>query len=111
MQWRNFAAPFDAVVTDAHSLMCEEFHLLRYNSVRSVESQLTFHRNVSLLVTYVTLVSCLAYSSTLKMEATCSTETFVDFQQTTQRYIPKSKSKLLYDWRFTAISSSWRQDP
>jgi hypothetical protein len=34
------------------------------------------------------------------MEATCSTETSVDFQQTTQRYIPKSK--LLYDWLFTA---------
>jgi hypothetical protein len=29
------------------------------------------------------LVSCLAYSSTLKMEVICSSETLVDFQQTT----------------------------
>jgi hypothetical protein len=31
----------------------------------------------------------LAYSSTLKMEATYSSETSVDFQRTTERYIPE----------------------
>jgi hypothetical protein len=31
------------------------------------------------------------YSSTLKMEAVCSPETSVDFQQTTQHYIPEDK--------------------
>jgi hypothetical protein len=31
------------------------------------------------------LVSCFAYSSTLKMEATCFSETTVDFQLTTRR--------------------------
>jgi hypothetical protein len=36
-----------------------------------------------------TLVSYLAYSSTLKMEATCSSETSVDFQRTTHHYIPE----------------------
>jgi hypothetical protein len=35
------------------------------------------------------LVSYMAYSSTLKMEAKYSSETSVDFQQTTQCYIPK----------------------
>jgi hypothetical protein len=39
-----------------------------------------------------TLVSCLAYSSTLKMEETCPSETLVDFQQTTQCYIPEDRS-------------------
>jgi hypothetical protein len=34
-------------------------------------------------VACLTLVSCLAYSSVLKMEVTCSTETSVDFQRTT----------------------------
>jgi hypothetical protein len=38
------------------------------------------------------LVSCLAYSSTLKMKATCSSETSVDFQRTTQRYIPEKRT-------------------
>jgi hypothetical protein len=36
-----------------------------------------------------TLVSCSAYSSTLKMETICSSETPVDFQRTTRRYIPE----------------------
>jgi hypothetical protein len=44
------------------------------------------------LATCFTLVSCLAYSSTLKMEVTCSSETSVDFQRTTQRYIPKDRN-------------------
>jgi hypothetical protein len=35
------------------------------------------------------LVSCLGYFLTLKIEATCSYETSVDFQRTTRRYIPE----------------------
>jgi hypothetical protein len=38
-----------------------------------------------------TLVSCLAYSSALKMEATCSSEAPVDFQWTTRRCIPEDR--------------------
>jgi hypothetical protein len=38
------------------------------------------------------LVSFLAYSSTLKMETTCSSETLVDFQQTTWHYIPENRT-------------------
>jgi hypothetical protein len=38
-----------------------------------------------------TLVSCLSYSSTLKMEATCYSEKSVDIQQTTRRYIPEDR--------------------
>jgi hypothetical protein len=35
------------------------------------------------------LVSCSAYSSIMKMEATCSSETSVDFQRTARRSIPE----------------------
>jgi hypothetical protein len=35
-----------------------------------------------------TLVSCTAYSSTLKIEAICSSETSVHVQRATRRYIP-----------------------
>jgi hypothetical protein len=35
------------------------------------------------------LVSCLACSSTLKLEVTCFSETSVDVQRTTGRYIPE----------------------
>jgi hypothetical protein len=42
--------------------------------------------------TCFTLVSYLAYSSILKMEATCSSETSVDFQQTTGRYNPEDRN-------------------
>jgi hypothetical protein len=37
-----------------------------------------------------TLVSCSAYSSTLKMDVTCFSETSVDFQRITQRYMLSS---------------------
>jgi hypothetical protein len=37
----------------------------------------------------ITRVSCLAYSSTLKIETTCSPETSIDFQLTAMRYIPE----------------------
>jgi hypothetical protein len=39
-----------------------------------------------------TLVSCSAYSSTLKTEAIYSSETLVDFQRTTRRYIPEDRT-------------------
>jgi hypothetical protein len=38
------------------------------------------------------LVSCLAYFSTLKMEATCFSEASVEFQRTTWRYIPEDRT-------------------
>jgi hypothetical protein len=39
-----------------------------------------------------TLVSCLAYSSTLKVELTFPSETSVDIQRTTWRYIPEVRT-------------------
>jgi hypothetical protein len=39
-----------------------------------------------------TLISYLAYSLTLKMEATCSSKMSVDFEWTTQRYIPEDRT-------------------
>jgi hypothetical protein len=39
-----------------------------------------------------TLVSCSAYSSTLKMEVLCSSETLDDFQRTTRSYIPEDST-------------------
>jgi hypothetical protein len=38
------------------------------------------------------LVSCSAYSLTLKMEAMCSSKTSVDFQQTTLQYVPEDST-------------------
>lgn len=37
-------------------------------------------------------VSCMGYSPTLKMEATYSSETSVDFQQATWYYIPEDRT-------------------
>jgi hypothetical protein len=45
----------------------------------------------ALLVACFMLVSCLAYSSTLKMEVTCSSESSVDFQRITWRYIAEHR--------------------
>jgi hypothetical protein len=46
----------------------------------------------ALLATCFMLVSYLAYSSILKLEAICSSETPIDFQWTTWRYIPEDIS-------------------
>jgi hypothetical protein len=46
----------------------------------------------ALLATCFTLVSCMTYSLTLKMQGTCSSETLVDFQQTTLCYIPEDRT-------------------
>jgi hypothetical protein len=44
------------------------------------------------LATHSMLVSCLAYSLTLKMEVICSSETSVDFQQMTQHHMSEDRS-------------------
>jgi hypothetical protein len=65
-----------------------------------------------------TLGSCSAYSSTLKMETTCSSETSVDFKQTIRRYIPEDstlhnhrsenlKSYILKIWSKFELDTSW----
>jgi hypothetical protein len=48
-----------------------------------------FHLHLSLAFTQV---SYLGYFSTLKMEATCYSKTSVDFQKTTQRFIPEDRT-------------------
>jgi hypothetical protein len=47
------------------------------------------HDEEILFLPTITLVSCSAYSSTLKMEVACSTETLIDFEWITRRYIPE----------------------
>jgi hypothetical protein len=49
----------------------EEADILKYNAVWSVGSE-------GSIVAYFMLLSYLAYSSTLKMEGTCSSETSID---------------------------------
>jgi hypothetical protein len=44
-----------------------------------------------LLATCFTLVSCLAYFLTMKMEVPCSSKMLADLQQITWRYIPEDK--------------------
>jgi hypothetical protein len=46
---------------------------------------------VALFATCFRLVSCLAISWTLKVEVTCSSDTSVDFQRSTRRYIPEDR--------------------
>jgi hypothetical protein len=46
----------------------------------------------ALLATCFTMVSCLAYSLTLKMEAICSFVMSVDFQRTTRRHVSEDRT-------------------
>jgi hypothetical protein len=50
------------------------------------------------------LVSFLAYSSTLNMEATCSSETSADFQRTTRHYIAEDRNLFQNEIVFVAFS-------
>jgi hypothetical protein len=79
------------------------FWLLKYNAVQSVESQSIFRRVVSPPSSVLKskwnkksacfkLVSCFDYSPTLKMEASCSYETSVDFQWIAWRYMPEDRT-------------------
>jgi hypothetical protein len=52
------------------------------------------------LVTCFMLVSCLFYSSTLKMEATGSSVTSTDFQLIIRRFIPEDGTLRLYNFLF-----------
>jgi hypothetical protein len=58
-----------------------------------------------MLVACFMLVSYLAYSSSLKMETTCSSETSDDFQRTTQPYIPEDKAIHEYTPTYSHIPS------
>jgi hypothetical protein len=59
-----------------------------YRRIASRPSRMKF----SLLAASFMLVSCLAYSSTLKMEAICSSKTSADFHRTTRRYIADNRT-------------------
>jgi hypothetical protein len=61
-------------IWSSHSDDYEHFCLLGYNAVLAI---------------WFTLLSCLAFFSTLKMEATCSSATPIDFQRTTWHCIPE----------------------
>jgi hypothetical protein len=56
----------------------------------------------SLLLAFM-LVSCLAYSLTLKVETIRSSETSIDFQRTERRYIPDDST--LYNHRCEYLKS------
>jgi hypothetical protein len=56
------------------------------------EEQAKQEASMNLLATCFILVSCSAYSSTLKMKATSSSETLVHSQRTTRRYITEDRT-------------------
>jgi hypothetical protein len=59
------------------------------------------NRNLTLLATCFHAGFLLAYFSTLKMEAICSSEASVDFQQTARHYIPEDGT--LYKLKFKYV--------
>jgi hypothetical protein len=71
-------------------MKCSVFRDIRPRSPLKVKGRLHLEdRSIdrAQLATCVVLVHWLAYSSTMKMEAIYSSETLVDFQRTTRRYI------------------------
>jgi hypothetical protein len=66
------------------------------------DTVLNLRSKLILLATCFTLVSYLAYSTTMKKVATCFSETSVDFQRVTLRYIPED--------RILLRKRKWRKD-
>jgi hypothetical protein len=64
---------------------------------------IVFAGRQALLAICFMLVSCLAYSSTLKMVAACSSETSVDFQRIAWYYIPDGRTLHSHNQYFWAI--------
>jgi hypothetical protein len=70
-----------------------ELYLVGYDAVRSVESQPTSWKNIwNQRIIQAKLFSCLAYSSTMLMEATCVSETSVDFLYITRHDTPEDRT-------------------
>jgi hypothetical protein len=57
------------------------------------------------LAAFFVLVSCLAYSSTVKIEATCFSEKWVDFSRTIRRYFLEDVT--LHSHLCDSIESVW----
>jgi hypothetical protein len=80
----------------SHAGGCEQQYLLVYDAVKSVPSRPKFRKHMlapsAHVAVYFRAVPCLAHSSALKMEPTCSSETSIDFQRTTQHYIPEDRT-------------------
>jgi hypothetical protein len=97
----------------SHSGGYEEYYLLGYNAVQSVEIQPTFRRNISpsflgskykpsllCLPPAFMLLSFSAYTSNLKKEVICSSETSIKFQRTTWRNIPEDSALIAVLFNF-----------
>jgi hypothetical protein len=119
MSFVYFSLAFHFIFINA--FLSEEYYLLVYNAMQSVESQPTFRRNMipssgsknkPSEKPASKQVATSAYFSTPKMEAICSSETSVDFQRTTRRYIPEDSSlhnhrcEYLKSYAFLSIFSS-----
>jgi hypothetical protein len=74
--------------------------LVKFNPILEKHMTSIFMAEALLAVCFM-LLSCLAYSLTLKMVAICSPETFVDFHQTTLNYILEDRTfEALYNLLF-----------
>jgi hypothetical protein len=97
------------------TLINEEFYLLGYKDMKSVESKPTFRWNMSPPPSGSKNKPRSAgfllgvYSSILKAEATCSSETSVCFQRATCRYNPAWEPQILQYWLMmeASCSSHW----
>jgi hypothetical protein len=85
-----------------------------FGDLGSFERQLKFRRDMSpaawsraRIATCFMLLSGFAYFSTLKMVATCPSETSVDFQRNTRCYIPENRTLHLYTF---SIHVLWSPD-
>jgi hypothetical protein len=66
-------------------------HMLKNIGLSSLYNPVFLHTWFALLAGCLMLVSCLAYYSTMKMYAICSSKKSVDFHQTIWHYVPEDR--------------------
>jgi hypothetical protein len=83
-------SPLTLTTVYSEYVLCYQFDVLGcHDAIYVVVKMLNIKFFKTLFGTFFRLVSCFAYSSTLKIEASCPSETAIDFQRTTCRYIPE----------------------
>jgi hypothetical protein len=82
-----------------HACGYEQYNLLGYNGRAAREIQPKFQNIFGWLYLppAFTRVPCSAYSLILKMEEICSSETSIEFERTTRRYIAQGRTLRFLD--------------